>query len=89
MVATNYERFEATNKDVCDIDKKFGMEFDMLQALMEKVAEAKRTWSWQLSVVRGKPIVRRRRRFTRRRLHWTTAGVAHCNGHWRMVVRDE
>ena len=30
MLATQVERFEATNKDLCDIDMKFDIEFDEL-----------------------------------------------------------
>ena len=36
-----YERFEASNKDLYGIDKKFDIEFDELEVSMEKLAEAR------------------------------------------------
>ena len=42
MLAVYYERLEATNKDFLDMDQKFDIEFDELEVLMEKVAEAQR-----------------------------------------------
>ena len=54
------ERFEATNKDLCGIDKKFDIEFDELEVSMEKVVEARSVadLARQLSVARGIPVVR-------------------------------
>ena len=64
MLATNYERFQIFNKELCDIDKKFDAEFDEWGVLMEKVAEAQRMADVVMgaSVVRGIPIVHWRRR---------------------------
>ena len=40
--AAFYERFEAANEDLCDIDKKFDVEFGRVEILTEKAAEAQR-----------------------------------------------
>ena len=42
MLVTCYERFEASSKDLCDIDKMFIVEFHQLEILMARVAEAQR-----------------------------------------------
>ena len=33
LLCTFYERFEAANKDVCDVDRKFDIEFDEVETL--------------------------------------------------------
>ena len=62
MLAACDERFEATDKDLCVIDKQFDIAFDELEILTEKAADAQRL------VVRGILVVRWRRRLMRRRL---------------------
>ena len=42
MLATFNECFEISNKELCDIDNKFDAQFEDLEELMEKVAEAQR-----------------------------------------------
>ena len=42
LLAPYYERFQASNQELCDVDKQFDVEFDQWEILAEKAAEAQR-----------------------------------------------
>ena len=42
VLAIFYKRFEAANKDLCDINKRFDVECDQVELLAEKAAKAQR-----------------------------------------------
>ena len=42
LFVTFYERFEAADRDLCDMDKRFGGEFDLVEILSKKAAEAQK-----------------------------------------------